>query len=137
MVENEVRSDGMHSSRRASLQELPNRVTSDGMYPSRRASLGQPPTSCTHSLVMCVFKSEVPTSTQALLPTSTHSNGFCIIRVCISSSPSSSWRSGKVSVVASRYWNEASVQIDSHLLVLRWQRNLRFSKYFKPTSSIC
>jgi hypothetical protein len=29
-------------------------------------------------------------STQALLPTSTHSNGFCIIRVCISSSSSSS-----------------------------------------------
>jgi hypothetical protein len=34
--------------------------------------------------------SQIPTSTQALLPTSTHSNGFCIIRVCISSS-SSSW----------------------------------------------
>ena len=34
--------------------------------------------------------SQIPTSTQALLPTSTHSNGFCIIRVCISSSSSSS-----------------------------------------------
>ena len=33
--------------------------------------------------------SQIPTSTQALLPTSTHSNGFCIIRVCISSSSSS------------------------------------------------
>jgi hypothetical protein len=33
--------------------------------------------------------SHIPTSTQALLPTSTHSNGFCIIRVCISSSSSS------------------------------------------------
>jgi len=30
--------------------------------------------------------SQIPTSTQALLPTSTHSNGFCIMRVCISSS---------------------------------------------------
>jgi hypothetical protein len=34
--------------------------------------------------------SQIPTSTQALLPTSIHSNGFCIIRVCISSSSSSS-----------------------------------------------
>ena len=34
--------------------------------------------------------SQETTSTQALLPTSTHSNGFCIIRVCISSSSSSS-----------------------------------------------
>jgi hypothetical protein len=33
--------------------------------------------------------SQIPTSTQELLPTSTHSNGFCIIRVCISSSSSS------------------------------------------------
>jgi hypothetical protein len=33
--------------------------------------------------------SQIPSSTQALLPTSTHSNGFCIIRVCISSSSSS------------------------------------------------
>jgi hypothetical protein len=33
--------------------------------------------------------SQIPTSTQALLPTSTHSNAFCIIRVCISSSSSS------------------------------------------------
>jgi hypothetical protein len=49
----------------------------------------------------------------------------------------SNWRSGKIPVVASWYWNETSVQIDSHLLVLRWQRNLRFSKHFKPTSSIC
>ena len=32
--------------------------------------------------------SQETTSTQALLPTSTHSNGFCIIRVCISSSSS-------------------------------------------------
>jgi hypothetical protein len=31
---------------------------------------------------------QIPTSTQALLSTSTHSNGFCIIRVCISSSSS-------------------------------------------------
>ena len=36
--------------------------------------------------------SQIPTSTQALLPTSTHSNGFCIIRVCISSSSSSRHR---------------------------------------------
>ena len=27
--------------------------------------------------------SQIPTSTQALLPTSTHSNDFCIMRVCI------------------------------------------------------
>ena len=33
--------------------------------------------------------SKISTSTQALLPISTHSNGFCIIRVCISSSSSS------------------------------------------------
>ena len=45
--------------RRASRQELPNRVTSDGMHPSRRVSLGKLPTSCTHSLLMCVFKLEV------------------------------------------------------------------------------
>ena len=32
---------------------------------------------------------QIPTSTQALLPTSAHSNGFCVIRVCISSSSSS------------------------------------------------
>ena len=30
---------------------------------------------------------------QALLPTSAHSIGFCVIRVCISSSSSSGWRS--------------------------------------------
>ena len=44
--------------------------------------------------------SQIPTSTQALLPTSTHSNGFCIIRVCISSSSSSrslgGWRGPSV-----------------------------------------
>ena len=33
--------------------------------------------------------SQIPTSTQALLPTSTHSNGFCIIWVCIRPSSSS------------------------------------------------
>jgi hypothetical protein len=32
--------------------------------------------------------SQIPTSTHALFPTSTHSNGFFIIRVCISSSSS-------------------------------------------------
>jgi hypothetical protein len=49
--------------------------------------------------------SQIPTSTHALLPTSTHSNGFCIIRVCISSI--SSWKKlrFKKSVASSASWH--------------------------------
>ena len=66
-----------------------------------------------------------------------HLNNFPLAAHIVCSCVCPNWRSGKTPVVASWYWNEMSVQIEYHLLVLRWQRNLHFSKHFKPTSSIC
>ena len=49
----------------------------------------------------CGVANELSTCTQALLPTSTHSNGFCIVRVCISSSSSSSFEQEKKLILVS------------------------------------
>ena len=64
--------------------------------------------------------SQIPTSTQALLPTSTHSNGFCIIRVCISSSSREGGRGGYQAwfvpvpvrpILRYSFWQRASIAI--------------------------
>ena len=66
-----------------------------------------------------------------------HLNSSPLAARIVCSCVCSNWRSGKIPVAASWYWNELSVQVEYRLLVLRWQRNLHFSKHFKPTSSIC